>query len=311
MQIPPYLKRGDSVAIVSTARKITKDEVQPALALLKSWGLNPILGKTIGAESNQFAGDDALRAKDFQEMLDNTEVKAIWCARGGYGTVRMIDALDFSNFLKHPKWIVGYSDITVFHNHIHTLGVVTLHAQMCLEIENKTEATRETLRKALFGEPYSIEYALPVASRTSATLQRSGEAQGPLVGGNLSMLYSLCGSPSALNTQGKILFLEDLDEHLYHVDRMMQNLKRNGMLKELAGLMVGGMSDMKDHTQAHGFATDRPFGKTAEEIIYDTVKEYSYPVCFNFPAGHIKDNRALVMGRMSNLKIDEKRVSLN
>jgi len=302
MQIPPYLKRGDSVAIVSTARKITKEEVQPALAVLKSWGLNPILGKTIGAERNQFAGDDALRAQDFQEMLDSTEVKAIWCARGGYGTVRMIDALDFSNFLKHPKWIIGYSDVTVFHNHIHHLGVATLHAQMCLEIENKTEATRETLRKALFGEPYTIEFA------SSHPLQRSGDAKGQLVGGNLSMLYSLCGSPSALNTQGKLLFLEDLDEHLYHVDRMMQNLKRNGMLGNLAGLIVGGMSDMKDHTQAHGFATDRPFGKTAEEIIYDTVKEYSYPVCFNFPAGHIKDNRALVMGKEVSLKVDKDKV---
>ncbi len=302
MQIPPYLKRGDSVAIVSTARKITKEEVQPALAVLKSWGLNPILGKTIGAESNQFAGDDALRAQDFQEMLDSTEVKAIWCARGGYGTVRMIDALDFSNFLNHLKWIVGYSDITVFHSHVHRLGVATLHAQMCLEIENKTEATRETLRKALFGEPYTIEFA------SSHPLQRSGDAKGQLVGSNLSMLYSLCGSPSALNTQGKLLFLEDLDEHLYHVDRMMQNLKRNRMLGNLAGLIVGGMSDMKDHTQAHGFATDRPFGKTAEEIIYDTVKEYSYPVCFNFPAGHIKDNRALVMGKEVSLKVDKDKV---
>lgn len=297
MHIPPYLKRGDTVAIVSTARKITEAEVQPALDLLKSWGLKAILGNTIGAESNQFAGDDALRAADFQSMLDNHEVKAIWCARGGYGTVRIIDKLDFSNFLKHPKWIVGYSDITVFHSHIHKLGVATLHAQMCLEIENKSDATRETLRKALFGEHYSIEYP------SQHPLNRTGEAQGQLVGGNLSMLYSLCGSPSALDTQGKILFLEDLDEHLYHVDRMMQNLKRNGMLKDLAGLIVGGMSDMKDHTKEHGFATDRPFCKTAEEIIYDTVKEYNYPVCFSFPAGHTKDNRAVVMGREIRMQI--------
>lgn len=305
MNIPPYLKRGNTVAIVSTARKITEAEVQPALELLKSWGMKAILGNTIGAENNQFAGDDALRAADFQSMLDNPEVKAIWCARGGYGTVRIIDKLDFSNFLKLPKWIVGYSDITVFHSHIHKLGMATLHAQMCLEIENKTEATRETLRKALFGEEYTIEYS------SQHLLNRTGEAKGQLVGGNLSMLYSLCGTPSALDTKGKILFLEDLDEHLYHIDRMMQNLQRNGMLKDLAGLIVGGMSDMKDHTKEHGFATDRPFGKTAEEIIYDAVKKYSYPICFNFPAGHIKDNRALVMGRMSNLKIVIKRVSLN
>ena len=206
--------------------------------------------------------------------------------------------IDFSTFLKHPKWIVGYSDVTVFHNHIHKLGVATLHAQMCLAIETKTEATRETLRKALFGEPFSIEY------ESNHPLQRNGTAKGQLVGGNLSMLYSLCGSPSDLDTSGKILFLEDLDEHLYHVDRMLQNLKRNGMLKDLAGLIVGGMSDMKDHTKAHGFATNRPFGKTAEEIIYDAVKDYNYPVCFNFPAGHTKDNRALVMGSESYLGMD-------
>lgn len=291
MIIPSYLQKGDTVALVSTARKITKAELQPAIDLLNTWGLNVLVGKTIGAENHQFAGDDALRASDFQTMLDNPEVKAIWCARGGYGTVRIIDKLDFTGFLKQPKWIVGYSDVTVFHNHIHTLGIATLHAQMCLEIENKSEATRETLRKALFGEHYIIKY------KSTLALQRGGEAKGPIVGGNLSILYSLCGSPSALDTKSKILFLEDLDEHLYHVDRMMQNLKRNGMLKDLAGLIVGGMNDMKDHTKAHGFATDRPFGKTAEEIIFDAVKEFHYPVCFGFPAGHILDNRAIFMGK--------------
>ncbi|MEZ4777942.1 MAG: LD-carboxypeptidase [Flavobacteriaceae bacterium] len=302
MIIPTYLQKGDTVAIVSTARKISTSEIQPAIELLTAWGLQVVVGTTIGAEYYQFAGDDALRAADFQAMLDNPKVKAIWCARGGYGTVRMIDLLNFSEFLKHPKWIVGYSDVTVLHSHIHQLGVATIHSQMCLEIENKTEATRETLRKALFGEEYSIEYI------STHPLQRHGTAKAQLVGGNLSMLYSLCGSPSALDTKGKILFLEDLDEHLYHVDRMMQNLKRNGMLKELKGLIVGGMSDMKDHTQEFGFATDRPFGKTAEEIIYDAVKEYDFPACFNFPAGHILDNRALVMGREAILKAVEKKV---
>ena len=304
MATPPFLKKGDNVAIVSTARKISKEELKPALQLLESWGLKAVLGNTIGAEENQFAGSDDLRAADFQKMLDDPKIKAIWCARGGYGTVRIIDKLDFSAFKKNPKWIIGYSDITVLHSHIHKLGVATLHAQMCLEIENKSEATRETLRKALFGEIYSIEY------NSTHPLQRNGEVRGQLVGGNLSMLYSLCGSPSALSTQGKILFLEDLDEHLYHVDRMMQNLKRNGMLQDLAGLIVGGMSDMKDHTKEFGFATDRPFGKTAEEIIFDTVKEYDYPVCFGFPAGHILDNRAMVMGSEVRLFVNDKQVLL-
>ena len=304
MQIPCFLKRGDTVAIVSTARKISRVEIQPAIDLLNHWGLQPLIGKTIGAERDQFAGDDPLRATDFQEMLDNTEVKAIWCARGGYGTVRIIDQLDFSTFLKNPKWIIGYSDITVLHSHIHKLGVATQHAQMCLEIENKSEATRETLRKALFGEIYSIEY------NSSHPFQRNGEAKGLLVGGNLSMVYSLCGSPSTLDTQGKILFLEDLDEHLYHIDRMIQNLKRNGMLTNLAGLIIGSMSDMKDHTKEFGFASDRPFGKTAEEIIFDAIKEFNYPVCFNFPAGHNKDNRAIVFGKETFLKVEENKVIL-
>ncbi|MEZ4874979.1 MAG: LD-carboxypeptidase [Flavobacteriaceae bacterium] len=304
MQLPPPLQKGDTVALVSTARKISQAEIQPALELLSVWGLKFVLGNTIGAESHQFAGDDSLRAEDFQTMLDAPNIKAIWCARGGYGTVRMIDLLDFSHFLKQPKWIIGYSDVTVLHNHVHQLGVASLHAQMCLEIENKTEETRESLRKVLFGESYRIEYT------SSHPLQRNGNASGRLVGGNLSMLYSLCGSPSSLETNKKILFLEDLDEHLYHVDRMMQNLKRNGMLKDLAGLMVGGMNDMKDHTKAFGFATDRPFGKTAEEIIFDAVKEYDYPVCFGFPVGHTKDNRALIMGREITLQISSNRVEV-
>lgn len=297
MKIPPALKKGDTIAVVSTARFVTEDEIQPALKLLESWGLQVQLGKTIGAQNHQFAGDDALRAKDFQEMLDNPKVKAIWCARGGYGTVRIIDAIDFSPLINQPKWIVGYSDVTVLHSHIHHLAVATLHAQMALAVDAKTEKTRETLRKALFGEWFNIEYEL------NNPLQRNGTAKGQLVGGNLSMLYSLCGSPSALDTFGKFLFIEDLDEHLYHIDRMMQNLKRNGILKNLAGLIVGSMTDMKDHTQAHGFATDRPFGKTAEAIIFEAVQEYDYPVCFNFPAGHTQDNWALVLGKTYTLEV--------
>lgn len=303
MIFPRSLKKGAKVALVSTARKVSKTELQPALELLQSWELIPIIGKSIGAQENQFAGSDSLRAQDFQEMLDREDIEAIWCARGGYGTVRIIDDLDFSLFLKNPKWIIGYSDVTVLHNHIHNLGIASLHAQMCLEIENKTEATRETLRKALFGGSFSIKY------ESNHPLQRNGTAKGKLVGGNLSMLYSLCGSPSALDTKGKILFLEDLDEHLYHIDRMLQNLKRNGMFKNLAGLMVGGMTDMKDHTKAHGFTTDRPFGKTTEEMIYEIVKDYNYPICFNFPAGHVKDNKALVLGTTSILKIEKSKVT--
>ncbi len=297
MITPAYLKKGDFVAIVSTARKISEEEIQPALQLLEKWGLNYDLGKTIGAAENQFAGSDGLRAADFQKMLDDPKIKSIWCARGGYGTVRIIDKLDFSEFKKNPKWIVGYSDVTVLHSHIHNFGIETLHAQMCLEIENKTEEARESIRKVLFGEDYTMEI------ERKDSFASPGILKGELIGGNLSVLYSLCGSVSEMDTDGKILFIEDLDEMLYHVDRMMMNLKRSGFLKNLKALVIGGMTEMKDNKVY--------FGKTAEEIIVDLVKEYNYPIITNFPAGHIKDNRALIFGRMVNLKIETNTIALS
>ncbi len=299
MITPQYLKKGDTVAIVSTARKITEKEIQPALHILENWGLKAVLGKTIGAEENQFAGSDDLRAADFQKMLDDPKIKAIWCARGGYGTVRIIDKLDFSKFKKNPKWIVGYSDVTVLHSHIHNFRIETLHAQMCLEIENKTQETSESIRKVLFGEDYKLE----VESSGSATRAETQTINGVMVGGNLSVLYSLCGSTSEMKTDDKILFIEDLDEMLYHVDRMMMNLKRSGYLKNLKALVIGGMTEMKDNKVY--------FGKTAEEIIIDLVKEYNYPVITNFPTGHISDNRALIMGRKVELNIKENKIALN
>ncbi|SRX52688.1 putative murein peptide carboxypeptidase [Aequorivita sp. CIP111184] len=297
MITPNTLQKGDTVAIVSTARKISKEELKAALQLLESWGLKAVLGKTIGAEENQFAGSDELRAADFQQMLDDPNVKAIWCARGGYGTVRIIDKLNFSAFKKNPKWIVGYSDVTVLHSHIHNLGIETLHAQMCLEIENKTSETVESIRKVLFGKNYNIEF------ERKDSLAPLGVLRGQLIGGNLSVLYSLCGSASEMKTDGKILFIEDLDEMLYHIDRMMVNLKRSGYLKNLNALIIGGMTEMKDNKVY--------FGKTAEEIIIDLVKEYKYPVISNFPAGHIKDNKALIIGREVELNVIENKIALS
>ena len=290
MVTPPYLAPGDAIGITSTARKITLGELEFFLKMVKEWGLKPVLGATIGAQKDQFAGDDALRTSEFQRMLDDPEIKAIWCARGGYGTVRIVDSLDFTEFRKSPKWIVGYSDVTVLHSHIHQFGIETLHANMPSEMEKKTEATRNSVKQVLFGGPYSVQY-----SKTSS-LNRTGTASGQLVGGNLSILYSLAGSPSALDTAGKILFIEDLDEYLYHIDRMMQNLKRNKMLENLAGLIVGGFSDMHDNKI--------PFGQSAPEIVHDIVKNYDFPVSFNFPAGHIKDNRALILGRTVELVVN-------
>jgi muramoyltetrapeptide carboxypeptidase len=239
MNKPEHLKKGNLVAIVSTARKISIGEIEPAIALLESWGLKAVVGKTIGATHNQFAGNDTLRISDFQMMLDNPDIKAIWCARGGYGTIRIVDQLDFKGFVKHPKWIVGYSDVTVLHSHIHNLGFETIHAEMAMEITKKSGLTRSSLRNALFGKLHIIK------QEPQDTSNRKGSAKGLLTGGNLSVLYSLCGSPSAIDPQGKILFIEDLDEYLYHLDRMMQNLKRNGYFEQLAGLIVGGMSAMR------------------------------------------------------------------
>lgn len=298
MKNPPILTKGATVAIVATARKITTPELQPALHLLQSWGLKCVLGKSINAVENQFAGSDALRASDFQQQLDDPDISAIWCARGGYGTVRMIDKIDFTNFKKYPKWIIGYSDVTVLHTHINALGINTIHGQMCLEIEKRTQASRDTLRDILFGiiSPGSVSRnfnAIKIADISN--YNREGVAKGRLLGGNLSVLMSILGSKSEVELNGAMLFIEDLDEMLYHIDRMMKTLKRAGYLKNIAGLIVGGMSDMRDNAI--------PFGKTAVEIISETVSEYNYPVCFNFPAGHIKDNRAIVMGAEVELEI--------
>ncbi len=282
MIVPPYLKIGDTVALVCTARKFTPQEAQPAIELLESWELKVKLGQTIGLDNFQLGGTDQERADDFQKMLDDKSVQAIWCARGGYGTVRIIDQIDFSSFLKNPKWIMGFSDVTVLHSHIHNLGVATLHSIMPFSVPKAEELAKETLRKALFGE--SLFYEIP-----NSDYNKIGKAKGVLVGGNLSILYSLLGSKSSINTKNKILYIEDLDEYLYHIDRMMMNLKRNGYFDKISGIIVGGMTDMHDN--------QIPFGMNAHQIILDITKEYNIPICFDFPAGHLPDNRALILGK--------------
>ncbi len=289
---PPYLQAGSKIGIVATARKITLEELQPAVDVLASWGYEVVFGKNLFQASNQFSGTDEQRAQDLQQMLDDETIHAVIVARGGYGSVRIIDQIDFALFQQQPKWVIGYSDITVLHNHIQQItGIPTVHASMPINFpaqQNSGEAL-STLRKMLQGEKMQYTFA-PHA------LNKQGAANGILVGGNLSVLYSLLGSVSFPDTDGKILFLEDLDEYLYHIDRMVVGLKRAGVLSNLAGLVVGGMSDMKDNTA--------PFGKTAEEIIVEAVREYGYPVCFNFPAGHITDNRALKIGAIHSLSVN-------
>ena len=292
MTTPPYLNRGDRVAIAAPARKISADELDPAIKLFESWGLEVTVPEHLFDTDHQFAGDDTTRAALLQQLLDDPEVRAVFCARGGYGTVRLIDRLDFSAFAQHPKWIVGFSDITVLHSHIHRhLGIETLHATMPIDIPGiGSYPSTDSMHSCLWGEQIAYHCA-------AQQLNRNGEAEGEVVGGNLSILYSLCGSPSDIDTAGKILFIEDLDEYLYHIDRMMMNLKRNGHLDNLAGLVVGSLSKMHDNTV--------PFGHTAEEIVREAVAEYSYPVCFGFEAGHIgTNNLALPLGHRAHLSVE-------
>ncbi len=287
---PPLLKKGDKIAIVASARKISMEELQASIEIFKNWGLEVVLSKNLLGSDNQYSGKDAERASDLQVALDDDSIKAIISARGGYGTIRIIDKLDFTKFKQNPKWVIGYSDITVLHSHIHNFGIETLHATMPINFSVNKDAV-ETMRKVLFGEKFNYEIQTHI-------LNRVGVAEAEVVGGNLSLLYALTGSASSMHTKGKILFIEDLDEYLYHLDRMMVSLKRNGKLSDLAGLIVGGMTDMKDN--------QIPFGKTAEEIILDAVKEYNYPVCFNFSAGHLDKNLAIPLGRKMKLIVDEK-----
>jgi len=288
MITPPYLQKGDTVAIVATARKHIDDDLKLAKEFLENWGLKVVVGSSIGLDQNQLAGTDEDRARDFQQQLDNKNVKAIWCVRGGYGTVRMVDLIDFSKFKQQPKWVIGFSDVTVLHSHLNTLGFESIHGMMPVNIPRATPEAKESLRKALFGE--SLSYAIPFDK-----MNKLGKAKGELVGGNLSILYSLFGSDSAIDCTDKILFLEDLDEYLYHIDRMMMNLKRNGCLESLKGIVVGSMTKMKDN--------DIPWGKNALQIIEEVTKTYNIPVVYNFPAGHIPDNRALIFGRQVTLEV--------
>ena len=290
---PPSLNKGDKIGIVAPARKITEKEIQPALNIIENWGFKVVPGNHLFEQFHQFAGNDKHRLLDMQTMLDDPDIKAILCARGGYGTLRIIDHLDFTSFKQKPKWIIGYSDITVLHAHIHAnFGIETMHATMPLNfpVNGKENVSLQTLRKALQGE--KLNYSIKAHS-----LSRYGQTSGLLTGGNLSMLYSLNATASDVDTKNKILFIEDVDEYLYHIDRMMLNLKRSGKLAHLAGMIVGGMTGMKDN--------DIPFGKNAYEIIKENISLFKFPVLFGFPAGHENENRVLILGREIKLTVDK------
>lgn len=296
---PPYLKQGDTIGIVCPAGYMPFEKMQNCIATLKMWGYNVKLGDTTSSSSaNYFSGTDEQRLADLQQMLDDDDVHAVLCGRGGYGLTRIVDNINFKKFESKPKWVIGFSDITVLLSHIYSnCNIATLHAPMAgafndVDVDNKYLLS---LQKALEGR--KIQY-----TADAHPFNRKGEAVGELVGGNLALLAHCIGTDSDIKTRGKILFIEDTGEFLYNLDRMMHQLKRSGKLKKLGGLIVGHFSDNKD--------TDRPFGQDAEEIIRDAVSEYDFPVSFGFPVGHERENLALKIGVGYKLKVTKTKVTL-
>ena len=294
LEAPPYLKKGDTIAILAPAGilKGRAETIQKAKELAQSWGLNVVLGENLFNQNNHFAGTDDERAEDFQKALDNPSIKAIWAARGGYGSVRLLDRLDFTKFMGNPKWIIGYSDITAFHNHIHNLGFETLHAMMATSLEEKPEEITKTIssyKKALFGE--QLSYSIP-----SSNYNRLGEVSGQLIGGNLAIVTSMLGSKSQLDTKDKILFLEEIGEYKYSIDRMLQSLKRANYFSTIKAVIIGDISLIKKNTTK--------WGSSVEQLILDALPK-DIPILFDFPAGHEPDNRAMIFGRKIKMTVNK------
>jgi muramoyltetrapeptide carboxypeptidase len=299
-KIPRYLKKGDTIGIVAPAGYMPIEKMQTCIETLDSWGYNVELGKTTHSESsNYFSGTDEERLEDLQRMMDDSNIKAILCARGGYGMSRIVDDINFKRFKKHPKWIIGFSDITVLHAHLYSnYEIASLHAPMAAAF-NEGEFNNpfiESLRNAIEGKPARYEWR-------GHHFNTTGKAKGTLLGGNLSLLAHVVGTPSDIKTKGCILFIEDVGEFFYNVDRLLIQLKRAGKLDKLAGLIIGGFTDSKD--------TERPFGKEVYEIIYDQLKEFRYPICFGFPVSHGKENYALKVGVAYELNVGMDNISLS
>lgn len=292
MLIPKNLKIGDTIGILSTARKFNSEQLEFCVQLLNSWGFKVVIGSSINAEQHQFAGSDEVRTKNFQEFLDDPNIDAILCARGGYGTMRIIDLIDFSKFIQNPKWICGFSDVTVIHQHLQSMGIASIHSSMPslfpIDLQHNTLLS---LENALKGNELNYRVKINIDNL------RMKNVEAEIIGGNLSLIYALQGSASDINTDGKILFIEDLDEYFYHIDRMMCSLDRAGKLKNLAALVIGSMTDMKDNSI--------PFGMNVNEIIHHYTKKYNYPVLFDFPAGHWEKNYAIRLGQIAKIEIKD------
>lgn len=293
IKIPPYLRKGDTISIVCPAGYMPVEKAQTCISVLEDWGYRVKIGKTLGNQFHYFSGTDQERLEDLQQMLDDKEVKAILCGRGGYGMSRIIDLLDFRAFKKNPKWIIGYSDITLLHAHVYTqFKTASLHSPMAAAFNDGEYANEfiQSLRKILKGNRYAYRCQ-------PHSFNQVGIAKGELVGGNLSLLAHMTGSKSAFTTKGKILFMEDVGEYIYNIDRMLIQLERNGVLSGLAGLVIGGFTDMKD--------TVIPFGASVTEVIHERVKKYQYPICFDFPVSHNRENYPLKVGVMHELKVSK------
>tara|TARA_B100001564_G_C20573520_1_gene639534 strand:+ start:81 stop:1160 length:1080 start_codon:yes stop_codon:yes gene_type:complete len=297
---PEYLSQGDTVAIVAPSGilKNYDNYILKAKELLNNWGLNVIIGENVFNDDGHFAGTDLERTFDFQNALDNKSVKAIWCARGGYGAIRVIDNLNFDKYKLNPKWIIGYSDITAIHNDLHIQKSESIHGIMCKSLDKidvYNDESVKLLKKTLFGEKLSYEIE-------GNSYNIEGVTKGQLVGGNLTLLHSMLGSESSINTDGKILFIEDLGEYLYHIDRMLYSLKRAGYFDNLNGLIIGDFTDLRKNTT--------PFGRNLNELILEIVSEYNIPVAFDFPAGHGEKNFPMILGREIEFSVSKESTSI-
>ncbi len=297
---PEYLIAGDTVAIVAPSGilKNRQGEVQQAVDLLKSWGLHAVVGKHVFSQANHFAGTDDERCEDFQKAMDDPTISAIWCARGGYGAVRILDKLDFTKLKTKPKWLIGYSDITALHSLFHNQGFETIHAMMCVSLTKDLEGLEQTVatfKSAIFGETFTYTLA-------GTNYNRIGTASGELVGGNLTMLHTMLGSETSIDTSGKILFIEEIGEYKYHIDRMLQSLKRAGYFDNCAGVIVGDMTKLRKNTTL--------WGTSIEQLILDALADYDFPIAFNMPAGHEDDNRAMFLGRTVQLTVGTEQSTL-
>ena len=298
---PAYLKAGDTVAIVAPSGilKNRNEEINRAQKLLESWGLNVTIGKHVFEQAGHFAGTDVQRTEDLQKAINDPSVKAIWSARGGYGTVRVLDNLDYSSLNRHPKWLIGYSDITALHNDLHNAGFESIHALMCTSLTEDLSEIEESVtsfKKAIFGEGLTYEIS-------GSKYNKPGNTTGQLVGGNLTLLHTMLGSRTSINTDGKIIFIEEIGEYAYHIDRMLISMKRAGYFENCKGIIVGDISKVRRNTT--------PWGKPVKQLILDVFEDYDFPILFDFPAGHEKDNRALILGRTINLKVSKESASVH